>query len=209
MRSEINALEKERARIANDLHDDLGASLSAIKLKLQCLNLPDEKEHSLIVDSEAYIDEAMLKLKRISFNLMPRVLQRKGLKQALCELIDTIEQSMHIKISFRYNCHQLNDEQTIHIYRIAQEILNNIVKHSCASVASVELKERKNKLVLNIKDNGTGFKKDDAVKAGMGQGLQNIQARADVLSARMFLSTSIGGGTDYSFQIPLLYDTKI
>jgi two-component system, NarL family, sensor kinase len=82
VRSEINALEKERARIAGDLHDDLGASLSAIKLRLQCLSFDNEKEKAIIAASENYIDEAMLKLRRISFNMMPQVLERRGLYQA-------------------------------------------------------------------------------------------------------------------------------
>lgn len=203
VRSEINALEKERARIAGDLHDDLGASLSAIKLKLQCLEMHNEKEMRVVADSESYIDEAMIKLKRISFNLMPRVLERKGLRQALGELIGMIEQTIQIKIRFRYNCPALNKEQTIHIYRIVQEVLNNIVKHAEATTATVELRKIKNKISLQITDNGTGFDKDDVIKTAGGQGLQNIMARADVLGAKMFLHTTPGQGVDYLFQIPL------
>jgi len=202
IRAEINALEKERARIAGDLHDDLGASLSAIKLKLQCLSINDEKERKLIGQSEDYIDEAMLKLKHISFNMMPQVLERKGLEEALREFISTIEQTIAVKISFRYSCPVLSNEKTIHIYRIVQEILNNIIKHAGASSATVELKKTKKKIWVHIADNGKGFNKNSAVKDSKGQGLRNIMARADLLNAKIFLTTAIGRGVDYLIQIP-------
>jgi signal transduction histidine kinase len=202
VRSEINALEKERARIANDLHDDLGASLSAIKIKLQCLRSLDEKEKQLVCQSENYIDEAMQKLKRISFNMMPGVLERKGLQQALHELIDTTQQSFGIDIGFTYACPPLNSQETVHIYRIVQEVLTNMVKHSGAAAASVELKTGRKKISLHIQDNGRGFSKNAVMKNTAGQGLQNILARADVLNAKMYLTTAPGAGVNYLIQIP-------
>ena len=202
VRSEINALEKERARIAGDLHDDLGASLSAIKLKLQCLVLANEKEKQIVHTSENYIDEAMLKLKRISFNLMPRVLERKGLEQALHELVDVTEQTIAITINFRYACPPVSAEKTVHIYRIIQEALNNMVKHSGATVATVELQQVKTKISLRITDNGKGFDKNTINKATAGQGLQNMLARAGLLNAKMFVTAAPGHGVEYLIQIP-------
>jgi two-component system NarL family sensor kinase len=202
IRSEMNALEKERARIAGDLHDDLGTSLSAIKLKLQCLNVDDEKEKLLVCQSENYIDEAMMKLKRISFNMMPRVLERKGLKQALHEFIDTIQQTAAITINFRYACPELGSEETVHIYRIIQEVLTNMVKHSGAATALVELKTGKGKIIVHMADNGKGFNKSAVIKNTAGQGLQNILARADVLNAKIYLTTTPGCGVNYLIQIP-------
>jgi signal transduction histidine kinase len=202
VRSEINALEKERARIAGDLHDDLGASLSAIKIKLQCLRCVDEKEKLLVHQSENYIDEAMQKLKRISFNMMPQVLERKGLQQALHELIDSTQQTFGFNISFRYACPELNNEETVHIYRIVQEVLTNMVKHSAADSVSVEVKTGRRKIILQIQDNGKGFNKNMVIKNTAGQGLQNILARADVLNAKMYLTTAPGRGVNYLIQIP-------
>lgn len=202
VRSEMNALEKERARIAGDLHDDLGASLSAIKIKLHCLRSLDEKEKHLVHQSEDYIDEAIQKLKRISFNLMPRVLERKGLQQALHELIDTMQETFGLRIGFTYAWPQLNNEETVHIYRIVQEVLNNTIKHSGATTASVELKTGRKKIILHMKDNGRGFHKTKVMKNTAGQGLQNILARADVLHAKTYLTTAPGAGVHFLIQIP-------
>ena len=203
VRLEINALEKERARIAKDLHDDLGSSLSAIKLGLHSLHLASERERQLVGASETYIDEAMLKLRRISFNLMPGVLERKGLRQALYEFIDMIEQPGVIKINFRSASPTLCNEKAIHIYRMVQEALTNIVKHSGATEATVELKTTKNTIILHIRDNGIGFDKNAKIKSPSGLGLQNILARAEVLNARILLSAAPGAGTSYFIQIPL------
>lgn len=200
--AETIALEKERSRIAGDLHDDLGASLSAIKLSLHRLSATNEKEAQLITSAENYIDEAMLKLKRISFNLMPRVLERRGLKQALYEFIDMAEQATGIEIHFGYTCPELISDKNVHIYRIVQETLNNTARHSGAGAATVELVKWKKKILLRIADNGRGFNKTKALKNGAGLGLQNIMARADLLKAKVFLSTSPGSGVEYLIQIP-------
>lgn len=199
---EINSLEKERARIAGDLHDDLGASLSAIKLKLQCLKLESEKDNSFISDAGRYIDEAMLKLKRIAFNMLPTVLERRGLQQALAELLNIVSQSIPVNVRFQYNCPAIANETAIHMYRIVQEALNNMVKHSAAHTVAVSVKQLNGTITLRVTDNGQGFDKNKVVSTTGGRGLQNIIARADILNAKMFLTTMPGKGVDYLFKIP-------
>jgi len=201
--AELNALEKERARIAADLHDDLGASLAAIKMKLQGLQVMSDNDKQVLHQSENYIDEAILKLKRISFDMMPLVLERKGLRQALEELVNTMQEAAGIQISFSYDCRALPKEETVHIYRIVQEALTNIIKHSGAATASVQLNTVKNRLHITISDNGKGFNKKNVTKMA-GRGLQNILARADVLNARLYLFTEKDRGVTWLLQI--LYD---
>lgn len=199
--AELNTLEKERARIAADLHDDLGTSLAAIKMKLQGLQVTGENDKEVVHQSENYIDEAVLKLKRVSFNMMPLVLERKGLKQALEELVNTMQDATGMQIAFSYDCRALPKEETVHIYRIVQEALTNIIKHSGAARASVELNTVKNRLHIIITDNGKGFNKKN-VTTMTGRGLQNIWARADVLNARLYLSTEKDRGVTWHLQIP-------
>ena len=113
------------------------------------------------------------------------------------------------QINFHYACPPLAAEETVHIYRIVQEALTNIVKHSGATGASVEIQQVKSKIILHIRDNGKGFNKNNVIKTTAGQGLQNILARADMLNAKIFLTTAHGHGVKYLIQIPHEYDNKI
>lgn len=205
---QFTSIENERARIAKDLHDDLGASLSAVKLRLQCLE-PDNQNNILLVEqSEAYIDEAMDKLRRISFDVMPQALQRKGLKDALNELIEKLIPDNRIEIKYECEVNVVNKEKRIHIYRIVQELMNNIIKHSGASVVHLSLKVVKNKIRLCVKDNGVGFERNGFAKKGRGQGLHNITARGELLNAKIHLTTKPGKGTHYLIEIPFQCSAK-
>jgi len=201
LEAEINLLEKERSRIASDLHDDLGSSLSAIKLRLQCLE-PNKEDMVVIQESETYIDEAMAKLRRISFNMMPVILQRNGLPDAIFELADVIAFSGRIKVNCTCDFDPGDNDARIHIYRIVQEALNNILKHAQASVVNISFRKTKETICLHISDNGTGFDKSEKTKAGLGQGLRNIMARVDLLKAKIYLTTEPGKGVDYLIEIP-------
>lgn len=132
---------------------------------------------------------------------MPLVLERKGLKQALEELVNTMQDATGIQIAFSYDCGALPKEETVHIYRIVQEALTNTIKHSGAEKASVQLNTVKNRLHITITDNGKGFNKKN-VTTMTGRGLQNIWARADVLNARLYLSTEKDRGVTWHLQIP-------
>lgn len=200
IKAEINSLERERKRIATDLHDDFGASLSAIKLRLQCFGANSQKNFALGQESEFYIDEAMSKLKRISFNMMPQILYRNSLKEALIELIDMLIPE-NIKVNFRCEVNPVI-EKRVHIYRIVQEAMNNIIRHSKATRVTLNIERIKNKIQLHIEDNGTGFDKGLIVKNKKGEGLQNIRARAEVLNAKLQLTTRPGTGVNYLIKIP-------
>jgi two-component system NarL family sensor kinase len=200
--AEIISLEKEKERIASDLHDDLGASLSAIKLRLEYLDPSDAKEALLIRESSSYIDEAMRKLRYISFNMVPQVLKRKGLREALYELIEVLKPKTTIKINYNYSAKAVLKEKEIHIYRITQEIMNNILKHSNATVVNFSVTSTDKKIVLHIQDNGMGFDKNEVSKKRQGLGLQNIMARADLLKAKIYLTTEPKKGADFLIEIP-------
>jgi len=203
IKAEFKALENERARIAKDLHDDLGASLSAVKLRLQCFE-PDNQNNILLAEqTEAYIDEAMDKLRRISFDVMPQILQRKGLAEALGELIEKLVPSNIFRIKFTCEVNVVNEEKRIHIYRIVQELMNNIIKHSRANVVELSLKMVENRVQLRVKDDGVGFDRNVILKEKKGDGLQNIVARAELLNAKVYLSTKRGHGVNYLIEIPL------
>ncbi len=196
-------LDKERERISKDLHDDLGASLSAIKLRLQCLKNLNNENSSIIENAEMQIDEVMKKIRHISFNMMPGVLQRRGLDEALKELIDIVTDNTDITVNYKFHAGIFEKNNALHIYRIAQEILNNIVKHSKATVVNFTIVKIKSAIELSISDNGIGFKKKEITTNLKGAGLKNISWRADILKAKVYLTTTPGNGVDYLFKIPI------
>lgn len=202
VKAEINSLEEERTRIASDLHDDLGASLSAIKLRLHCIETQDKEDANLIRQSEFYIDEAMKKVRRISFNVMPQILHRNGLSEALNELIEMLIPTTGIKINYACEVEVADTQKRIHIYRIVQEVLNNIIRHSQATRVDLSLKPAGSMIRLCIRDNGIGFDKNMVTKKSKGQGLRNIMARAELLNATVKMETEQGQGVDYLIKIP-------
>jgi len=97
----------------------------------------------------------------------------------------------------------VNEEKRIHIYRIVQELINNIIKHSRANVVELSLKIVENRVQLRVKDDGVGFDRNVILKENKGDGLQNIIARAELLNAKVYLSTKRGHGVNYLIEIPL------
>jgi signal transduction histidine kinase len=203
VKEEFFNLDRERERIAIDLHDDLGASLSAIKLRLQCVDDMDTENIKIIEQAELQIDKAMQRLRQISFNMMPGVLQRRGLNEALKELIELMTDKTGISVHYQSNIDAFDKNRSLHIYRISQEILNNMVKHANATTVDFTITKIKNSIRLHIKDNGIGFNKNAVIDKRQGSGLRNIDSRAHLLNAKIFLTTSPGKGVDYLVEIPV------
>ncbi|HVZ96691.1 MAG TPA: ATP-binding protein [Chitinophagaceae bacterium] len=202
MKAQFNALDDERKRIASDLHDDIGASLSNLKLSFRELEEPDAQNILLVKNYRDYIDTIMNKIRQISFNMMPSVLLRKGLIPALEDLADITAYTTGIKVIFENQVNELPKENGIHIYRICQEIFNNIAKHSKADTVEFSIKRNKKSTDIRIKDNGIGFDKTSIEQQNPGIGLQNIVQRAHLLDAKVYLATGAGKGTEYLIKLP-------
>ncbi len=204
LHTEIKSIENERLRIAQDLHDDIGSALSAIKFKLNAF-VPGLQENAVLVQQcEKYLGETVKKLKDIVLGITPHVLQRGGLPAALHELLHRSFSADNIQVSCCCNIVWHNKESDIHIYRIVQEIIANIVKHAKATHVGVDLKmQDNNNISLHIQDNGVGFSKRAVLKNNTGQGLQNIISRVDMLNAKMYLTANPGKGAAYLIKIPV------
>lgn len=202
LREQFFCLDTERERISLDLHDDLGASLSAIKLHLQCLKNLDANNELIVNGSELCIDRAMQKLKQISFNMMPGILKREGLNAAIKELIGVMTFPARIRVNYECNIDSFDKEKAIHIYRIAQEIITNIIRHAEATVINFSILKKNKRIELHASDNGNGFD-TNIIQKGRGSGLQNIMTRADLLKANVCLTAEQGRGVNYIIQIPV------
>lgn len=203
--TEIITLERERSRMASDLHDEVGPMLSAIKLRIGSLDVTEEDEEE-INKTNQQIDDLIKRMREISFDLMPTSLLRKGLTAALSEFIDYCSKSSPLTINFKFTDIQISQSQAINMYRIVQEIIHNTIKHAGGCELLIELRQEKKKIVLATRDNGKGFNYDERSSEAKGLGLQNLLRRAEMLGGKMFLESDKEKGTTYIFEIPIVED---
>lgn len=197
LRTTIFAQENERKRFAEDLHDEIGAMLSAVKLNLNRLEKKAEEQSTRSIASETknYVDEVIFHIRRITRALLPPSLERFGVGQAINELISWIEKTGSINIAFteggEIRRFDIRNEMTV--FRIVQELLNNSLKYSGASRIDIRLKYSGQYLFVLVSDNGRGFDVREA--KGRGLGLQNLEGRASVMKARIKIKSKPGHGT--------------
>ncbi len=202
--AEISTLEKERGRIAADLHDEIGPVLSSVKLRMNCLQIASDEDKEELERINQHVDDIIKRMRDISNDLMPSVLERKGLIAAMNEFIENISKPDKLKIYLHDgNIPALANEKAIHLYRMFQEIIHNTVKYSEASELNIKIIIKNKTLVLSSKDDGVGFDYINALKEGSGFGLRNLLSRTEVLNGEMFVDTKPGKGTEYIFEIPV------
>lgn len=198
LKTTILSQEKERKRIAQDLHDEVGAMLSVVKLNVAMFERKtnDEKSKLLAAETKSYLDDIILQVRRISRSLMPPSLERLGLNAAIEELVDWINKTGEIHVCYRNNSQsiRLENEKELAVFRIVQELLNNAIKHSEASRIEVLIRNSMKMLVVIVHDNGKGFKNDELTKTGLG--LQNLKSRTQILNAKYKIKSAPGKGTN-------------
>jgi PAS domain S-box-containing protein len=188
----LQAQEEERLRIAEALHNGLGQLLYAAKLKLE-----DIKDNTMVKQQiEEFLNDAITETRNLSFMLMPTLLKDFGLKIILEETARRFSTK-----TFRLECSitglksRLPAFQETVIFRIIQELLNNILKHAHASQAYISVKKQKDTILIKVKDNGQGFDTDETLSIAGGTGLKAINNRLLLLNGRMSISSRRGKGT--------------
>lgn len=209
LRSIIQATEDERKRIAKDLHDGIIQSLTGLSLRLQKQS-NSEKAKSAGLDEElnstrSILDESIAEVRGISHQMMPRVLSEMGLVPALA---DMLQKSLGLaEINHEFEHHNVEEQRftesiEISLYRICQELVNNIIKHSEAKAVSVQLLKTRTHLVLVVEDNGKGFEWSDP-NSRNGIGLMNINSRAKAIHGEVNYEPSPQQGTVATIRVPL------
>ena len=203
--AEISAMEKERARIANDLHDDVGPVLSVIKFQIDGVEAGTEEDQEELDKATEQIDGLMKKLREISANLMPSSLLRKGLVAASAEFLEKVQKTGIFDVSFTNNLEtEVSQEQRINTFRILQEVVHNAIKHSKASRLEVDLSEKEGRLQLLIRDNGKGFDYNLLKNESAGFGLRSLKSRAELMGGTLRVETKESVGSAFLFDIPLI-----
>ncbi len=201
--AEINTLEKERRRVAADLHDEIGPLLSVVKMQISSLDNCDAQNQQLVDNAGKYIDDILVRMRGIAVDLMPSVLLRKGLVTAIQEYVSHISLSGKMQISCSANTATLllDNNSEIHLYRIVQEIINNSIKHAGASHINISIQQT-TILTITISDDGKGFSYVAAANK-QGFGLRNIASRAEILNGTLYFDSAPGKGVTYTIEIPL------
>lgn len=206
----IQTQEKERKRIAADLHDDIGAILSAVKMKISQIEIKSKEVPEVIQHTkQAYtlLDEAVKNVRIISKDLLPATLTELGLTSALQELSERLSTKGVLNISINNNLNERLEYNTeLAAYRIIQEALTNAVKHAKATQVQITIDKHTELLKLKIKDNGCGvtLKNIDSKPAEKkGLGLRNIESRVNMLNGSVSFNSSPGKGFEINIDLPV------
>lgn len=202
MRSSIQAQEDERKRIARDLHDELGAVLSILRMHLiQFETQLDPSLHNKTKNMRELTETAMSNMRRISHELMPPQLEMFGLVSSLDEVVRQINTTEKLKVTLTSNgnLNELKWDAKLGLYRICLELLNNGIKHAQASQIDLTIYLEGQTIICNYQDNGIGFKENQ----GKGIGLKSIEGRVKSLSGQFMLGNSVLSGFSLHISIPL------
>lgn len=196
--------EKERKRIASDLHDGLGPVLSAINLFFEAyIDAPTGAEKTNIETKlKVIINDAIAEVSRISHNISPYILEIHGLNIALDNFLAPLMHSGKIKIEYNSDILERFEQiKELTIYLSINELLNNTLKHADASKITLDIKKREKVLMITYTDDGKGFDLGSGKKEGMG--LYNIKNRVETFGGKLLIESSNNKGIRVNIEIPI------
>ncbi len=203
----INAEENERKRIAADLHDGIGQMMSAAKMNLSAFEneipFKDETQKMSFEKLIGLVDESCKEIRNVSHQMMPNALLKSGLASAVKEFLDKIDHRI-IKINLHTEGLQerLDSNTETVLYRVIQECVNNVIKHSGANNLDISLIKDADGISATVEDNGRGFDVLDKQKFE-GIGLKNISSRVAFLKGTVDFDSSPGKGTLVAIHVPI------
>jgi len=206
MRHEQQMVEGEKNRIANELHDGIGQNLLFIKASLQGYSdkLKSDLGEETFEQLLASFDETITDLKSIIYNLKPSILEELGLGAAITTLCQTISNKSNIKsnVDIMGFVERIDPRQEITIYRIIQESLNNILKHSKAKEFTITMMEEKGNIKIMVSDDGIGFETSNENYQLPGLGLRSIKERVESYSGKFKIESQLNSGTILIIDMP-------
>jgi len=206
----LQGQETERRRIAANLHDSLGQNLLVIKNQARLAMQPGANEISLrshLGEISEMASQAIEEVRQITYNLRPHQLDRLGLTHAVRAAVNRVSENGSISFASDVDGIDglLDAEAEIHFYRIVQECLNNIIKHSGATEVTVVVKKHENSISLSVRDNGRGFEvngSNDPESNRQGFGLKGIEERTRIMRGKLTMDSRPGMGASLTVEIP-------
>ena len=205
-RAVLEAEETERQRIAKDLHDSIGQMMSAAKMNLSAFESEikfEDKDQQLAFEKIIQlVDESCKEVRNVSHNMMPNALLKNSLSSAIQEFIDKLDQkSLQVHLYTEGLEDRLDSNLETVFYRVIQECVNNVIKHSAATTLDISLIKDKDGITATIEDNGAGFNTSDQEKF-KGMGLKNIITRIEYLKGTVEFDSTPGKGTLVALYVP-------
>ena len=197
--------EKERTRISRELHDGINGSLAAVKMLTQSHQFSKEE---ILAKTAEMIDQISDEIRELSHNLMPASLKRFGLITTLNDFLDKIRRGDTLDITLNYfgDFSRLSDHDKLMVYRIVQELVKNVLKHSQATECIVQLVSGEDIVSVTVEDNGKGFisEKGPMEIDESGIGLRNVKSRIDMMDGKLDILSDQKSGTSIHIEIPIL-----
>lgn len=208
----LNGEEKERSRVAQELHDGVGQLISAAKMNLNSYRdnatLNADQNH-IYEKAVLLVEESYQEIRSIARNLSPNIIMQQGLSKALEHYLQQIKtETLNIQLHVDDNIDSvLYEQQQIILYRVLQECIQNILKHAQATQVDIAILNDDEWISVTIEDNGIGFD-TQITKNGLGLGLQNIQNRIHFLNGTVEWDSHIGAGTMIAIHLPIQIQSK-
>jgi len=200
----INSEERSRRSIASELHDSLGQNLIMVNNKILQILSSDRSQavREELKELSNLVSDSIEEVRTISYNLYPHQIEKLGLTSALKSVLNNIKHSTNMKFDYEVDDvdNVLSKENEINFFRIIQEAVNNVVRHSNAGEASVQIHKTPGLITAQVTDNGKGF---DTKQASNGLGLSNIYERTRFLKGTLKLDTGTNKGTSITLYIPI------
>jgi signal transduction histidine kinase len=203
----LEAEEAERQRIAKDLHDGVGQMMSAAKMNLSAvesqLHLQTTEQKHAFENIIQLVDDSCKEVRSVSHNMMPNALLKNNLEAAIREFIYKLDQQvLKVHVYTQGLDERLDSNMETILYRIIQECVNNVIKHSGADTLDITIIKEAGELTATIEDNGKGFDTTDKEKFE-GIGLKNMRTRIDYLKGSIDFDSAPGHGTVVALHVPL------
>lgn len=200
----IQGEEKERKRIARELHDGIGGRLNAARMHVGALTreFPQLRQSAAFNDIELLLAETTEEIRLSAGHLMPDILLQKGLSKAITQYCATVKrpETLDIDLQLYGAIDEIHYKMQLNIYRIIQELINNIVRHARATKAIVQVIRKESDINITVEDNGAGFNKSLVEE---GYGLNNVKFRVKESGGTMQIESEPGGTTVFvEFIIP-------
>lgn len=201
----FQAQEEERRRIAKELHDGIGQTLGAIRMNYQGLAQKIDQPELLpeFQKVEKMLTNASSEVRSISHQMIPKELEQFGLVPAVEGMLNLHFENSPLKIQFEHSgfAERIGQQIELVLFRVLQELISNIIKHSRAQQVSVQLLKLQSHVVLNVTDDGVGFDVESKEKSGIG--LLNMASRIDAIKGHLHFDSAPGNGTTVTIRTPI------
>jgi PAS domain S-box-containing protein len=202
----LEVQEAERRYIAKELHDEIGQTLTSLKLSIDMLSrLPTENITDSLGDLQVAVGKLLSQVRNLSLDLRPSMLDDLGLLPALLWHFERYTSQTNIRVLFKHSGLDkrfIPEVETV-AYRIVQEALTNVARHAVINEATVMVTTKQDKLVIQVKDKGAGFDFNAVISSGKAAGLHGMEERLTLLGGKLTIKSSTGTGTRLTAEIPI------